>query len=72
MDIDSFIETLNYLPAEERHKLSESLKQEQVYEALAFDEEKITKEKLKEIYPFLEDHPFIDNVLLYDKRQPRF
>lgn len=69
MDIDSFIETLNYLPAEERHKLSESLKQEQVYEALAFDEEKITKEKLKEIYPFLENHPFIDNVLLYDKRQ---
>ena len=66
MDKNVFYSHLKkYLSKEEIDKLRYTLENTQsVYSALSVDEDKISIEKLKELYPTLKDHPVCKNTLI--------
>ena len=71
MDKNVFYSHLKkYLPQEEIDKLRYTLENtHSVYSALSVDEDKISMDKIKELYPSLKNHPVCKNTLIYNKNE---
>ena len=58
-----------YLPEDEINNLMEALSSEQGYSCIIIDNEKISSEKILEIYPTLIPHPIVNNAYLFKKNE---
>ena len=66
--MDFFNHLKTYLTTEQIEALSKALEEDSKH-ALLLNEEKMSKERLLEIYPNLVKHPIIPNAFLYDKNE---
>lgn len=68
MDEIEFINSLKrYLPTKEIDQLIEAINNNLPISSLIIDEEKITKEQMCELFPFLRPHPVVPNSFLFNK-----
>ena len=70
MDEKIFYDHLKkYLNDEEIDKLKKSLEESQEYSCLILDTEKLSRDKLLELYPNLISHPIVDDSFLFKKNE---
>lgn len=70
MDEKIFYDHLKkYLNDEEIDKLKKSLEESQEYSCLILDTEKLSRDKLLELYPNLISHPIVDDAFLFKKNE---
>lgn len=70
MEINEFKHhLLKYLNNAQIESLIDSINNGEQLDSILIDEEKITPQKLLELYPFLKPHPVVKNVFLFDKNK---
>lgn len=63
---ETFLNHLTYLSSTDKELLKKS-QDEAPFNALLFDQEKISQEEILATFPFLKNHPFINNAFIYQK-----
>ncbi len=65
---ENFLNHLHYLSKKEIELLNQASFQEPT-QGLYLDQEKISSQEIKSIFPYLKPHPFVENAFIYKKNQ---
>ncbi len=58
-----------YLNEEEILKLKNALNQESIYSSFIIDQEKINKDTIEKLYPFIKPHDVVEGCYIYNKKE---